>query len=154
MNNNNNYIYSGIIFIVIIIFILIMILLYSKFAHLENIEDEMLSYEVLTPIKGNGKNMNYCLKGCVRGTCGRKNNKNNKNNSNNNLCKYDFQCQYCQDKKTNMFYVNFDDERNIVPLYEEESILNNNQKNLLNNSIIKNNIYINQLNNKIKIMNS
>lgn len=146
--NNNNYIYTGIIFIVIIIFILIMILLYSKFAHLENIEDEMLSYEVLTPIKSNGKNMNYCLEGCVRGTC------NTQNNSNKNSCKYDFQCQYCQDKKTNMFYVNFDNEKNIVPLYEEESILNNDEKNLLNNSIIKNNKYIGQLNNRIKIMNS
>jgi len=145
--NNKNYIYSGVIFIVIVIFILIMVLLYSKFAHLENIDDEMLSYQVLTPIKSNAKNMNYCLDGCVRGAC-------NKKNSKKNSCNFDFQCQYCQDKKTNMFYVNFDDEKNIVPLYEEESLLNDDQKILLNKAIKKNNIYIDQLNSRIKIMNS
>jgi hypothetical protein len=103
-------------------------------------------YEVLTPIKGYGINMNYCLNGCIRGTC--------KKSNLQNSCKYDFQCNYCQDRKTNMFYVDFNNEKEIVPLYEEESKLTKNQKDLLNDSIDKNNKYINELNKRIKIMNS
>ena len=106
----------------------------------------MHSYFTQEPIKADGEDMNYCLPGCIRGTC----QKNNKNN----YCKHDFQCQSCQDEKTNMFYATFDDERNIIPLYEEEHKLSNKQELLLNNSIRKNNIYIDNLNDKIKILNS
>ena len=104
-------------------------------------EYKVLDNNIELPLKGDGKNMNLCLPGCIRGVCGQK----GKNN-----CKYDFQCQYCQDVKTNMFYVNFDKEREIVPLYEEERNLTIPQKNLLNDEIIKNNEYIHKLNDKIK----
>jgi hypothetical protein len=143
----DNILFSILVIIIIIIIIVLIISLLSKYSNIDDIDDEMHSYNVNTPAKANGKNMNYCLPGCVRGTC--------KENNNNNNCKYDFQCQYCQDKDTNMFYVNFDNERTIVPLYEEErdDKLNNKQESELNESIKKNNIYINQLNHKIDMLN-
>ena len=100
----------------------------------------------MLPLKDNAKNMNLCLPGCVRGTC-------TQPNKNKNFCNYDFQCQYCQDKKTNMFYVNFDNEKEIVPIYEEKS-LNYKETELLNNLIKKDNDYIHLLNKQIKIFNS
>jgi hypothetical protein len=144
----DNILFTIGLIILLLIMIILIILLLSKYSNLDILESEENNvYYVQTPAHADGKNMNYCLSGCVRGTCKKSNNKNS--------CKYDFQCQYCQDNKTNMFYVNFDDERRIVPLYEEEEgVLNNSQENLLNDSIKENNIYIGQLNNKIKIMNS
>ena len=105
------------------------------------------SIDVLTPIKGNAKNMNYCLPGCVRGSC-------NIKNKYKKSCKYDFQCSYCQDKNTNMFYVNYDDaiKKEILPIYEEEN-LNYDQTRVLNKEIIKNNKYIDKINDEIEIMN-
>ena len=106
----------------------------------------MHEYTILTPIKDRTPYMNNCLKGCVRGTCKKVNLPNS--------CKYDFQCQYCNDLKTDMFYVNYDNEREIIPVYEEEHKLTIKQKDKLNESIKNNNIYIKELNNKIKMMNS
>jgi len=134
-----------IIIIFVILFVILFIALFAKLVGETNYGFHQ--YQVINlPLKDKSKDMNYCLPGCVRGSC-------NPNNSKNS-CKYGFQCQYCQDRKTNMFYVDFNDEREIVPLYEEESKLNYNQKNRLNQSIEKNNEYIQLLNDKIMMMNS
>ena len=111
--NLNNILFSILIIIIIIIIIILIILLLSKFSNIDTVDSESHSYYIHPPVHADGKNMNYCLPGCIRGTC-------QQNTNQQNGCKYDFQCQYCQDKDTNMFYVNFDDERSIVPLYEEE----------------------------------
>ena len=141
MNNksNKNILLGFIFIIIIIIFVLIFI---SYFNKNENKKKEV--YNVLMPLQGNAQNMNICPKGCVRGNCNRKNGD----------CKYDFQCQYCSDAKTNNFYVDFNDERKIIPLYEEEDKLTINQKNKLNEEIEKNNEYIELLNKKIMMMNN
>ena len=134
-----------IIIIFVILFVILFITLFAKLVSETNYGFHQ--YQVLNlPLKDKSQDMNYCLSGCVRGSC-------NPNNSKNS-CKYGFQCQYCQDRKTDMFYVDFNDEREIVPLYEEESKLNYNQKIKLNQSIEKNNQYIQLLNDKIKILNS
>ena len=134
-----------IIIIFVILFVILFIALFAKLVGETNYGFH--EYKVLNlPLKDKSQDMNYCLPGCVRGSC--------KPNNSKNSCKYGFQCQYCQDRKTDMFYVDFNDERTIVPLYEEESQLNYNQKNRLNQSIEKNNQYIQLLNDKIKIMNS
>lgn len=148
----NNTIYTIIILLVIILTIIIIIACIAKFGHIDNITDEedgINKYKILTPIKGDGKNMNMCPEGCIRGVC-----KKNKKS-----CKYDFQCQYCQDKKTQMFYVDLNNlnknyEQKILPIYEEEEKLNPVQKYLLNNEINENNKYINLLNKRIKTINS
>lgn len=148
MNNNkngSNYFYALLLFIGLIILILIFIKIYYTFNVVGVVDDsEIKSYNILTPIHGDGKNMNLCPKGCIRGACNKKM----------GGCNYDFQCQYCNDKKTNMFFVDMNDERQIIPLYEEEEKLNSNQKNKLNESISKNNEYIEILNKKIMMMNS
>lgn len=135
--------YQLIILLFVIIFVITFIIIFTKFTN-----NNMIEYEVLLPYKGNGKNMNYCLPGCIRGVCKKI------NNYNNNKCKYNFQCQYCQDKVTNMFYVDSNNEKKILPLYEEEKNYNNNEKDILNELILNNNKYINELNNKIKLLNS
>jgi len=147
-NNSSNLIYTFLILFFIILLIIIIIGIISKFSKIDDIESEMHEYTILTPIKDQNTNMNNCLEGCVRGTC-----KKTKTKSKNS-CKYDFQCQYCNDLKTNMFYVNYDNEREILPVYEEEHKLTSKQKSRLNESITNNNIYIKELNNRIKMMNS
>jgi hypothetical protein len=104
----------------------------------------MKEYDVQLPIEGDAKNMNICPKGCIRGACNKKI----------RGCSYDFQCQYCRDDKTNMFFVDMNDESRIQALLEEEEKLNSTQKNMLNEEIEKNNKYIDLLNKKIVMMNS
>ena len=146
----NNIIYTILIILLIIFIIVVICIFIAKFGNLDIDEesDEMKQYKVLMPIKGNGKNMNMCLERCVRGVCKKSNSKKS--------CKHDFQCQYCQDKSTNMFYVDFNNnlEREIVPPYEESEKLNYSQKSALNESIEKNNKYIDKLNKRIKLINS
>jgi hypothetical protein len=113
----------------------------------EKEEAELKKYSIKMPVKGNGKNMNNCPIGCVRGACKHHNNKLS------HMCTFDYQCQYCNDRKTNMFYVSGDYEydKEINPKYAEHqkpTELDN-----LNNSIKNNNIYINELNTSIKKMN-
>ena len=144
--NKDNIMFTILVTIIIIILVTLILLLLYKYSYIIDKEKGMKSYNVEMPAKDEGKNMIHCLKGCVRGTC--------KNNGLDGSCKYDFQCQYCQDMKTNMFYVNFDNERKIVPLYEEEDKLNYNQQLKLNDSINKNNNYISELNKKIILFNS
>jgi len=142
---NTGNIYNIFILIGIILFVLIFIGFLYKFSTI--FKEHVKSYEVMMPLKANAKNMNPCLPGCVRGTC-------NTSARKANNCKYDFQCQYCQDPTSNMFYVNFDNEREILPIYEEEGKLNLTQTQMLNKDIDKNNKYINLLNSKIMMMNS
>jgi len=101
-------------------------------------------YDIQTPLQGDAKHMNLCPSGCYRGFC----------KKGTGQCKYDFQCEYCADKTTNTFYVEFDNDREILPLYEEQKKMNNSQKNTLNEMIEKNNHYINELNLRIGLMNS
>lgn len=151
MNNkkNNHTLFSILILLGVILIILLLSVLYVKYGNIRKIESEdMHEYQVLTPLKANGENMNLCPKGCIRGDCNETISKKPGN------CKYDFQCQYCQDQVTNMFYVEFNKEREILPLYEEEKHMNFAQQSLLNKSIESNNDYIRQLNNKLKKINS
>jgi hypothetical protein len=139
-----NIAFTVLIFIIVILLIIGLVMLYSKNAVSSPSNYKgMKSYQVLTPIKDDGGNMNLCPSGCVRGVCNKGAN-----------CKYDFQCQYCQDPSTNMFYVNFDHSRRILPVYAEEETLNYSEIQLLNRSIDKNNKYIDMLNDRIEMINS
>ena len=139
----NNLLYSFIALFLIIILITILSFIIYKFSPINHIDSEMHEYEVSLPLTGNGNNMNLCPSGCVRGTCvkGKK-------------CTYDFQCQYCYDQKTKMFYANFDQARNILPVLQEEKRLSVLQKDDLNIMIDDNNKYIKKLNTQIRKINS
>jgi len=143
-NNKSNIIITIIILFSLLIFILIIVLLYSKINN--NILDPSKKVYDIEPAKGNGRNLNMCQPGCIRGIC----NKTNKIDS----CKYDFQCNMCQDRITNMFYINSNKEKYIKPIYEESKNLNYSQTKSLDKEIDKNNIYIKDLNNLIKKLNS
>ena len=145
IKKNNNLTSTVIILFLVVILIIIFIGLFAKFSNIFP-NPVMKEYDVQLPIKDDGKNMNICPEGCNRGMCNRTNS--------DNSCKFDFQCQYCQDSKTNMFYANFDKEREIVPLYEEEELLTPKQENSLNKEISENNDYIHKLNNKIRMLNN
>ena len=140
-------------FLVLILIILFIIIFISMFVKLSfQKKDDIHSYSIID--NGNGKNMNLCPKGCIRGSCKKLNNQDLSNNKNH--CKYNFQCNYCQDKTTNQFYVdpNMDYEKAILPIYEESKNLVISQKDMLNDAIKQNNNYIINLNQKIKNMNS
>ena len=137
----NKYFYSILILFLVIFLVIIFI---AFFAKLTNNNNDILAYKVLMPLRGNAPpDMNYCLNGCVRGRC-------NINSNDPNSCKYDFQCEYCQDRNTNMFYVDYNKEREILPLYDEQKTLNRAQDRLLNKEIEENNEYIKTLNKQIK----
>jgi hypothetical protein len=153
MNNNiqKNNLISNIAVFVVVILILCFIGNYIMKVVKEKEDAELKKYTITMPVKGNGQNMNNCPRGCVRGACKHKNNNNNKLS---HMCTFDYQCQYCNDRKTNMFYVSgdYENEKEIVPKYAEHqqpSELDN-----LNNSIKNNNVYINELNSAIKKMNN
>jgi len=143
-NSKNNILYNLLIFIGIIVIIVIIVQIYFKFTNNNYSESKMKEYNIQLPIKDDAKNMNNCPRGCIRGACNKKV----------GGCSYDFQCQYCRDDKTNMFFVDMNDERPIQALLEEEEKLNIAQKNRLNEEIEKNNQYIELLNKKIVMMNS
>ncbi len=153
MNNNTqkNNLISNIAVFVVVILILCFIGNYIMKVVKEKEDAELKKYTITMPVKGNGQNMNNCPRGCVRGACKHKNNNNNKLS---HMCTFDYQCQYCNDRKTNMFYVSgdYENEKEIVPKYAEHqqpTELDN-----LNNSIKNNNVYINELNSAIKKMNN
>lgn len=136
--------FTVLIFIIVILLIIGLVMLYSKNAVSSPSNYKgMKTYQVLTPIKDDGGNMNLCPSGCVRGVCNKGGN-----------CNYDFQCQYCQDSNTNMFYVNFNNSKKILPAYAEEETLNYSEIQMLNKSIDKNNKYIDLLNQRIQMINS
>jgi hypothetical protein len=148
--NNKNNIYKNFLTIFIFIIILIAIFLIVELCIKYRAKKEPVYYDVLTPLVDDGKNMKYCLNGCVRGMC----NKNIKNkNKNKKSCKYNFQCSYCQDKPTRMFYARFNKEKKVVPIYDKSKKLNNKQKSILNKRIDENNSYVKLLNKKIDILN-
>lgn len=144
MNSNNiyNFLLTIFIFIIILITIFLIVDLCIKYRR----KKEGISYNVLTPLVDDGKNMKYCLNGCVRGMC-------NKNIDNKGGCKYNFQCSYCQDKPTHMFYARFNKEKKVVPIYDRSKELNNKQKKKLNERIDENNSYVKLLNKKINTLN-
>lgn len=133
-------------FFILIIVILIIYLISTLFIHFSTMRSDKISeeYDIQTPLQGNAKNMNLCPSGCYRGFC----------QKGKGECKYDFQCEFCADKKTNTFYVEpGNNTRQILPLYEEENHMNNKQKSELNVMIEKNNNYINELNKRISMIN-
>ena len=126
--------------ILIILFILVLtfFLIYELYPMFNNTGKK--EYEIKLPIKGDGANKNICPRGCVRGVCRKwKHSK----------CKHDYECNYCRDRKTDMFYVDFNNESTIVPQYEESKNLKKTDRDILNEKIFANNIYINNLNKKI-----
>lgn len=148
-SNNQNNIFSNIAVFVVLILILCFIGNYIMKVVKEKEDAELKKYTITMPVKGNGQNMNNCPIGCVRGAC-----KHNNNNKLSHMCTFDYQCQYCNDRKTNMFYVSgdYENEKEIVPKYaqhQQPTELDN-----LNNTIKNNNIYISELNNTIKKMNN
>jgi hypothetical protein len=148
MNNSkniNNNTFSIIISILILIGLILFIIYY--YSPIIKIDNKIHQYDVHN-LTGTSNNMLSCPNGCVRGVC------NNKKNNNKLSCNYDFNCQYCIDKNTKNFYVNFSNERNIIPILEEEKNLNLSQKTLLNNYIQENNNYIKELNTEIKNYNN
>jgi len=138
--------YKLLILILIILFIIIFIALFVKLSF--PVENDTLKYSIIKT--GNGKNMNLCPNGCTRGSCKKLSSNEIKNSK--NYCKYNFQCNYCQDRKTNQFYVDpdFNNEKEILPIYEESKHLVISQKDMLNDAIKKNNDYIVELNKKIR----
>ena len=138
------------ILIFIILFIVIFISIFVKLSFVK--QDNVHNYSIIE--SGNGKNMNLCPKGCIRGSCKKLNSQ--ELSKHKDYCKYNFQCNYCQDKTTNQFYVdpNMDNEKAILPVYEESKHLIISQKDTLNDEIKQNNNYIIELNQKIKNMNN
>ena len=139
--------------IIVIIVILVIALLYTILDKKNN--KNATEYKFVLPFSGNGENMNNCPKGCVRGRCETHNsnkpenhdNKHNKHNKHNLHCKYDFDCQYCRNPDTNMFYVdgNYNNEKIIIPHYDDK----NYNQSQLNREIIADNKYIHELNEEI-----
>ena len=130
--------------VIIILIIIVMILCYFGYYIMTEIvseeNKESNEYTVILPHNGPANNMNDCLRGCQRGACLDKSMKSGEKH-----CKFDFQCQYCRDKDTNMFYTNgnYDNESNIVPEYEDAE---QNEIVSLNKMIKKNNLYIKDMN--------
>ena len=148
MNNKNTTVFSDIVLYIFVIVLICFIAYYiTKSLKVENVQNPSIT-KVTPPIQGNGKNMLPCPFGCQRGRCIHKS-----HNKNSHMCTFDFQCEKCNDRKTNNFYVDgdYEYEKEIHPKYynvtEPEEI------DILNKDIANNNNYINELNQTIMKMN-
>ena len=54
---------------------------------------------------GSGKNMKICPKGCTRGVCDLNKYCKDHHGPKPKCCAFDFQCNYCKDPKTGLFYL-------------------------------------------------
>lgn len=99
--------------------------------------------------KDNSKNLKNCPKGCIRGVCSNKS-----NNNSSQYCKYDFNCNYCNDVDTENYYLDTVSNPKLTQKYNSiQQELNENNINDINKKIKEQNIYINKLNQQIKKMN-
>lgn len=133
----------------VIIFFLIMVVIYVfiRLIHGTIQQNKMIKkYDIVMPRQGDGRNFIACPIGCERGVCINKN-KEGKIGT----CQYDFQCQYCEDKITKQFYVggNYENEKKIIPTYEQPKIRDD-DFDILNKDIEKNNDYVKKLNEEIQ----
>ena len=150
MNNQKNSINTNIIGIIFTMIILIIIFIFIYFiidkSNLIVKEKDLKQYDYPYPKSFVSNYIKKCPLGCIRGVCKRMNNKNG--------CKYDYQCSYCTDNKTNRFFVDFGNRNEIIPIYEEQKKISPKQAYTLNNEIKENNDYINELNEEIEYINS
>ena len=134
--------------IAVFIFILFLVIIFIYgIILLTNVNVEEKKYDIILPYMKSAKDAISCPTGCIRGRCTNTNSTLNKNK-----CKYDFQCNYCQAKDTSMMYVDFNNNRTLQPIYEEEG-LSPFQKRTLNDEIDDNNKYIKELNKTIMTVN-
>lgn len=144
----NNQIGSKIfnIFIILIIIILLFFIMYYIINHTNmfgKVESKTREYQIT---KGNVASpyLDLCKKGCVRGVC------RTKNSDSKEFCKYDFQCNYCKDRKSDNFYVDLTNYEEVLPDYDLQEELSPKQQSNLNYEISENNEYIEDLNDKIR----
>ena len=142
--------------IAIFIFILFLVFIFIYgIILLTNVNVKEKQYDIVLPYMKSAKDAIICPIGCVRGRCNKINTNQNTTTTtatNQNNCKYDFQCNYCQDKDTTLMYVDFNNNRTLQPIYEEEG-LSPFQKRTLNDEIDDNNKYIKELNKTIMTVN-
>jgi hypothetical protein len=145
INNQDSSKIQNIIIIALIICALFFIIYYIiNHTNIYNKkETETHTYNIT---KGNlaSPYLDVCKKGCTRGVC------RTKNSNSKELCKYDFQCNYCKDRNTKNFYVDLTNYEEVQPIYSVQEELNNKQRNSLNVEIEENNDYIDDLNDKIR----
>ena len=142
------------IFIVLIITGIIISLLISNINE-SNVKNyySKLPYQYQSIIKGDGKNMVHCPKGCDRGVCKHKAHCTNPNKQ--NCCIYDFQCNYCKDPVTQNYYLDSASNPKLTMKYNETNRKNQNTSDLsqLNNKIKLQNEYISKLNKEVYLIN-
>ena len=149
-NSFNNKIFNIVCYAGLVIIILIgLYYLINKTNLIVSKYEDVNTYSVQQLPKGvDSNNMDICKQGCVRGRC--KNNGNKKDGNKKNGCKYDFQCNYCKDRKMNQFYVDLTNYEEVLPIYDEQKNISNTQSENLNDDIKENNDYIDDLNDKIR----
>ena len=115
INNQDSSKIQNIIIIALIICALFFIIYYIiNHTNIYNKkETETHTYNIT---KGNlaSPYLDVCKKGCTRGVC------RTKNSNSKELCKYDFQCNYCKDRNTKNFYVDLTNYEEVQPIYDEQ----------------------------------
>lgn len=153
-NKKNTGIDSRIIVIILacLVFLFVFYILIFKIVPYPS-NKEIKTYNIELPMHADAKNKNLCPYNCVRGNCNLSNIVQEEDEPGERKCKHDYQCNYCKDPKTNQFYVNNYQEKEIIHELEEEPRLTPIQKHILNDDINGYNEYIHKLNDKIKKVN-
>lgn len=145
MNNQSNDKILN-LFVIVLILLSVFYIIYYLVNFTTIFKNSNNNVKIYNYVKGNkaSEHLDLCKRGCKRGVCKTKNSKNK------HFCKYDFQCNYCKDRKTNNFYVDLTNYEEVLPDYDVQDELSNNQSEDLNDEIRKNNDYIDDLNDKIR----
>lgn len=138
-----------VISIIILFLVMVIIYIFIRLIQQTMKQNQIIKkYEIVMPRQGDGRNFIKCPIGCRRGVCiDKEKNKEGKIG----ICQFDFQCQYCEDEGTHQFYVggNYANEKKIIPTYEQKEIRDD-DFDLLNKDIQKNNEYVKKLNEEIQ----
>ena len=177
-NKKNTGIDSRIIIIILacLVFLFVFYILIFKIVPSNK---EIKIYNIELPMHADAKNKNLCPYNCVRGRCnlsssvqeedghlgkhgslsqapttfGKSSGSASGTSPTRSRCKHDYECNYCKDPKTNQFYVNNYQEKQIIHELEEEPHSTPAQIHTLNDDINGYNDYIHKLNNKIQKVN-
>lgn len=134
----------------LIIFIIIFTFISYKIIN-NNINDKYKQLPFNSYYTKKSKNIKKCPHGCVRGRCDY--NKYCKDHfpPYPKCCAFDFQCNYCKDVDTGMYYIQPGYDDNIEYKYNKK--MNQDQTDLFNDQIRENNKYIRRINKKINKIN-
>ena len=140
------------IFVTLVVIIFCLVLAYVVYNIIDNnTNNKYKNLPFHSYYSGKSKHMKKCPNGCIRGRCDYNKYCRDHFPPYPKCCAFDFQCNYCKDVDTGLYYIQPGYDDNIENKYNKQ--MNESQTEIMNRDIKNNNQYINRINRKIKNIN-